>query len=198
MNGHQQNLSITSISDLSSFSGGYAPSTYAQSTIAASTIMPSMQVQQVQNTDTMMWVEGHCFNWCPKDATSTCTICTEKAEGDGIYQCSACNTMAHGRCLGFASVVCPDAFHEDRVRAAFVRCLASLLFTYRKYMGRPNKQQKDKKQLYAFDMAGFIKSLPHDQQDYATMMRDTQGKSPSPPSTVSIESSIISLPLSSC
>ena len=66
----------------------------------------------------------------------------------------------------------------DEVRAAFVRCLASLLFTYRKYMGRPSKQQKGKGQLFAFDMDGFIRSLPHDQQDYATMMRQTQGMLP--------------------
>ncbi|KAH7321132.1 dDENN domain protein [Stachybotrys elegans] len=177
VNGHQQNLSISSISvdSLSSYGGGYAPSTYAQSTIAASTIMPSMQIQPVQNTDTMVWVEGHCFNWCSKDNTSVCTICNEKAEGDGIYQCSACRTFSHGRCLGFVSVVCPDAFHEDRVRAAFARCLASLVFTYRKFMGRPSKQQKSNGQHYAFDMNGFIKSLPHEQQEYATMMRDTQG-----------------------
>ncbi|KAK7746982.1 hypothetical protein SLS53_002170 [Cytospora paraplurivora] len=66
------------------------------------------------------------------------------------------------------------SFHADRVRAAFVRSLASLLFTYRKYMGRPNKQQKENGQLFAFDMNGFIKSLPYDQQEYAVMMRDTQ------------------------
>ncbi|KAL4723327.1 hypothetical protein ACLX1H_009817 [Fusarium chlamydosporum] len=42
------------------------------------------------------------------------------------------------------------------------------------YLGRPSKQQKSNGQLYAFDMDGFIKSLPHDQHDYAAMMRETQ------------------------
>ncbi|KAK5997040.1 DENN domain-containing protein [Cladobotryum mycophilum] len=176
LNGHQPNMSISSISvdSQSSFGGGYAPSTYAPSTLAASTIMPSMQIQPVRNTETTVWVEGHCFNWNPKDATSTCTICDEKSEGDGFYKCAACKTVSHGRCLGFASLVCPEAFRVDRVRAAFVRCLASLLYTYRKYLGKPNKQQKSNNQLFAFDMDGFIKSLPYDQQDYAVMMRDTQ------------------------
>lgn len=180
LNGHQPNLSISAISldSQSSFGGGYAPSTYAQSTLAASTIMPSMQIHPVHNTDTMMWVEGHCFNWSPRDTTSTCTICTERTEGDGIYKCSACKTLAHGRCLGYVSLVCPDAFHVDRVRAAFVRCQASLLYTYRKHLGRPSKQQKSNGQLYSFDMDGFIRSLPYEQQEYATMMRETQGKSP--------------------
>ncbi|KAK2939082.1 hypothetical protein FoTM2_002300 [Fusarium oxysporum f. sp. vasinfectum] len=164
LNGHQANLSISAISVDSQNS----------STLAASTIMPSMQIQPVRNTETTVWVEGHCFNWIPKDNTSICNICNDHAEGDGIYKCTGCKIFSHGRCLGHASLVCPEAFHPDRIRAAFVRCLASLLYTYRKYLGRPSKQQKANGQLYAFDMDGFIKSLPHDQHDYATMMRETQ------------------------
>ncbi|RGP59100.1 hypothetical protein FSPOR_11570 [Fusarium sporotrichioides] len=187
LNGHQANLSISAISVESQNSvigganggygggnGGYAPSTYAQSTLAASTIMPSMQIQPVRNTETTVWVEGHCFNYMPKDNTSMCTICNDLAEGDGVYRCTGCKIVSHGRCLGYCSLICPEAFHADRVRAAFVRCLASLLYTYRKYLGRPSKQQKSNGQLYAFDMDGFIKSLPHDQHDYAAMMRETQ------------------------
>jgi hypothetical protein len=82
----------------------------------------------------------------------------------------------HERCLGLVSLVCPAAFHAERVRAAFVRCLASLLYTYRRHLGRPNKNQKANGYLYAFDMEGFIKSLPYDQQEYAQMMKETQGE----------------------
>lgn len=177
LNGHQANLSISAISiDSQSSYGGYAPSTYAQSTIAASTVMPNMLIQPVQNTDTIVWVEGHCFNFNARDTSSICAICNERAEGDGCYKCSGCGIVSHGRCLGCVSLVCPTAFSADKVRAAFVRCMASLLFTYRKHLGRPTKEQKKNNQLYGFDMSGFIKSLPYDQQDYATMMRDTQGK----------------------
>ncbi|KAK3321159.1 AEX-3 domain-containing protein [Cercophora scortea] len=176
LNGHSQNMSISAISiDSQSSFGGYAPSTYAQSTIAASTVMPNMMLHPVRNTENTVWVEGHCFNWSNVEHNSPCTICDERSEGDGLYKCSGCNCLAHNRCLGFVSLVCPEAFHADRVRAAFVRCLASLLYTYRKNMGRPNREQKGNGQHYAFDMAGFIKSLPYDQQEYATMMRDTQG-----------------------
>ncbi|OHW99885.1 DENN domain-containing protein [Colletotrichum incanum] len=179
LNGHNPSMSVSAVSvdSLSSYGGytpGYAPSTYAQSTLAASTIMPNMLVQPVRNTDTMVWVEGHCFNWIPHDMSSTCSVCDEKSEGDGIYQCSHCDGHAHNRCLGQVSVVCKEAFHADRVRAAFVRCLASLLYTYRKHLGRPTREQKNNGQLYSFDMNGFIKSLPYDQQEYATMLRDTQ------------------------
>ncbi|KAI1825406.1 dDENN domain-containing protein [Xylaria intraflava] len=178
LNGHQANLSISSISVDSQSSyggfGGYAPSTYAQSTLAASTIMPNMLIQPVRNTETTVWVEGHCFNWIRMDAGATCTICDEHSEEDGCYKCSGCDAISHGRCLGCVSLVCPAVFNTDKIRAAFVRCQASLLYTYRKHMGRPSKEQKNKGQLYAFDMNGFIKSLPYDQQEYAGMMKETQ------------------------
>ncbi|KAK4455017.1 DENN domain-containing protein 5B [Podospora aff. communis PSN243] len=175
LNGHAQNLSISAISiDSQSSFGGYAPSTYAQSTIAASTIMPNMLIQPVRNTESTVWVEGHCFDWTPEETASVCTVCDDRSEGDGLYKCNGCGCLAHNRCLGFVSLVCPEAFHPDRVRAAFVRCLASLLYTYRKHLGRPTKEQKANGQLYAFDMDGFIKSLPFDQQEYARMMRETQ------------------------
>ncbi|KAI1433209.1 dDENN domain-containing protein [Xylaria sp. CBS 124048] len=178
MNGHQANLSISSISIHSQSSyggfGGYAPSTYAQSTIAASTIMPNMLIQPVHNTETTVWVEGHCFNFNKNDAGAVCIICDERSEGDGCYKCSGCDAVSHGRCLGCVSLVCPAVFNTDKIRAAFVRCQASLLYTYRKHMGRPSKEQKNNGQLFAFDMNGFIKSLPHDQQEYAGMMKETQ------------------------
>ncbi|KXJ96902.1 AEX-3 domain-domain-containing protein [Microdochium bolleyi] len=176
LNGHQANASLSAISVNSqvSYGGGYAPSTYAQSTIAASTIMPNMLIQPVHNTDTVVWVEGHCFNFQAKDNTSVCAICDEKAEGDGCYRCTGCSISTHGRCLGCVSVVCPVAFNTDKVRAAFVRCYASLLYTYRKHLGRPSKEQKANGQLYAFDMNGFIRNSPYDQQEYVSMMKDTQ------------------------
>ncbi|KKA28758.1 hypothetical protein TD95_004790 [Thielaviopsis punctulata] len=177
LGGHSASGSVSAISidSHSSYGGGrYAPSTYAQSTLAASTIMPNMLVQPVTNTDTTMWVEGHCFNWIPNDRASICSVCEEYSEGDGIFKCAGCNSFSHNRCLGFVSLVCPDAFHPDRIRAAFVRCFASLLYTYRKYMGRPSKDQRNRGQLYAFDFDGFIKSLPFEQQEYAVMLRGTQ------------------------
>lgn len=175
-NGHTSSLSTSAISMDTNSVYGYAPSTYAASTLAASTIMPNMLMQSVQNTDTMVWVEGHCFVWQAKDAGCVCSICDDKADGDGIYKCTSCSTFSHGRCLGQASLVCPSAFHADRVRAAFVRSFASLFYTYRKYLGKPSKEQRSSGQIYGFDMDGFTKSLPHDQFDYIKMLKQTQGK----------------------
>jgi hypothetical protein len=179
INGHSQSLSTSALSMTmadSKSTYGYAPSTYAPSTLAASTIMPNMLMQPVRNTETTVWVEGHCFVWARHDTSSVCSICDERPDGDGIYKCNGCNTVSHGRCLGQVSLVCPSAFHADRVRAAFVRCFASLFYTYRKYLNRPTKEQKNSGQLYGFDMTGFLKSLPQEQQEYGTMLKQTQGK----------------------
>jgi hypothetical protein len=174
-NGHSSSLSTSALSMDSKSVYGYAPSTYAASTLAASTVMPNMLMQPVSNTDTTIWVEGHCLVWQANDNSSVCSICDDKSEGDGIYKCSSCTTVSHGRCLGQVSLVCPAAFHADRVRAAFVRCFASLFYTYRKYLGRPTSQQKSSGQLYGFDMDGFLKSLPHEQHEYIVMLKQTQG-----------------------
>ena len=177
-NGHSSSLSTSALSIDSKSVYGYAPSTYAPSTLAASTIMPNMLMQPVRNTDTTIWVEGHCFVLQGQENLgSVCSICDEKPDGDGIYKCTSCSTVSHGRCLGQVSLVCPSAFHADRVRAAFVRCFASLFYTYRKYLGRPTREQKSSGQIYGFDMEGFLKSLPHEQQQYIAMLKQTQGRS---------------------
>ena len=180
-NGHSSSLSTSALSIDSNSSHGYAPSTYAASTLAASTVMPNMLMQPVRNTETTIWVEGHCLVLRTYDTSSVCSICEDKAEGDGIYKCSNCATISHGRCLGHVSLVCSAAFHADRVRAAFVRCFASLFYTYRKYLGRPTKDQKIRGQMYGFDMDGFLKSLPQEQYEYTVMLKQTQGEFMSPP-----------------
>lgn len=179
--GHSASLSTSSLSVDSKSIFGYAPSTYAASTMAASTIMPNMLVQPVRNTDTTMWVEGHCFVMRRMDTATVCSICDEKADSDGMYKCTGCSVVAHSRCLGQVSLVCPSAFHPDRIRAAFVRCFASLFYTYRKYLKAPNKAQKTSGQFYNFDMDGFLRSLPGEQSEYAAMLKETQGMSNTTP-----------------
>jgi len=153
----------------------YAPSTYAQSTLAASTVMPDMLMQPVRNNETTNWVEGHCLQWRLHDDRSLCTICDDKAE-DGIYRCTGCGIIAHGRCAQQICVVCPVAFHPDQVRAAFARCFAALFYTYRKFFGPPTKDQKKAGMLYGFNSDGFMRSLPHENADYMQMLQQTQGK----------------------
>ncbi|KIW05127.1 hypothetical protein, variant 2 [Verruconis gallopava] len=151
----------------------YAPSVYAQSTLAASTIMPGVLMQPVRNTDSTQWVEGHCLNWKLHDKNGICAVCDEKSD-EGIYKCSGCSVTAHGRCLQQITNVCPSAFRPELVRAAFVRCFASLLYTYRRFLRPAKGEQRANGMLFKFDLEGFIKSLPHDTAEYMATLQDTQ------------------------
>jgi hypothetical protein len=151
----------------------YAPSVYAQSTLAASTIMPGVLMQPVRNTDNTQWIEGHCMQWRPRDERATCSVCDEKTD-DGIYKCSGCSVCAHARCAQQITLVCPSAFRSEQIRAAFVRCWASLLYTYRRFLKPSTTEQKINGMVHKFDMEGFLKSLPHETADYMATLRETQ------------------------
>ena len=174
--GHASSHSTTTILTDSRARSTYAPSTYAQSTIAASTIMPHLLVQPVRNTETTTWVEGHCLQWQPYDDKAMCSICDERADED-IYRCSNCGIHAHNRCIQQISIVCSSAFHPEQIRAAFVRCFASLFYTYRKYLQPATGDARKNRQLYRFNMDGFIRSMPHENAAYVAMLQQTQGMS---------------------
>ncbi|KAI9751693.1 MAG: hypothetical protein M4579_005959 [Chaenotheca gracillima] len=189
---HTSSLSTSTSSTDNQSMYQYAPSSYAQSTLAASTIMPNVLMQPVRNTSTTTWAEGHCLQWRAKDDTSVCSICDEKSE-EGIYRCTGacltqhslasiaysgslgCQMNAHGRCSERICLVCPSAFHQDQIQAAFVRCFASLFYTYRKYLYPASGDSKKAGKVFHFNMDAFIKSLPHDAASYVAMLRQTQG-----------------------
>ena len=171
---HSSNLSMTTMSTGSNGISNYAPSVYAQSTLAASTVMPHVLMQPVRNSETITWVEGHCFHWRAHDDRTVCSVCEEKAE-DGIYKCTGCDANAHPRCTHHVHIVCPAAFHQEQVRAALVRCFASLFYTYRKYLQPATGDQKKGGMIYRFHMEGFLRSLPHENADYMQMLQQTQG-----------------------
>lgn len=171
--GHSSSLSTTTLGPDFQARSTYAPSTYAQSTLAASTVMPQVYYQPVHNGAGTCFAEGHCLQWVARDDKSSCTICDEKAE-DGIYKCTGCNISVHNRCTEQVHIPCPVAFHPEQVRAAFVRCFASLFYTYRKHLLPPTSDQKKSGMLYRFDMDGFIRSLPHENGEYIALLRETQ------------------------
>jgi len=172
--GHSSSLSVTTLSNDGSTTSGYAPSTYAQSTLAASTIMPNVLMQPVRDTETTSWIEGHYLQWRPQDEKTVCSVCDDKAE-DGMYRCAGCGITTHGRCAQQICIVCPAAFHPEQIRAAFVRCFASLFYTYRKYLQPATGDQKKAGMIYRFNMDGFLRSLPHENADYIHTLRQTQG-----------------------
>ncbi|KAF2467078.1 DENN-domain-containing protein [Lindgomyces ingoldianus] len=172
--GHTANASMSSLSHEFRAPSSYAPSVYAQSTLAASTIMPGMAMQPVRNTETVRWQEGHCLQWRSFEEKASCSVCEDKSD-EGIYRCTGCTTYAHGRCVGSICIVCPTAFRPDQVRASFVRCFASLLYTYRRYLLPASGDRKKSGMVYRFKMDEFMKSMPHDNAEYIGMLQQTQG-----------------------
>jgi hypothetical protein len=71
-------------------------------------------------------------------------------------------------------IVCPTAFRPDQVRASFVRCFASLLYTYRRYMVPATGEQKKSGLIYHFKMDDFMQSMPHENEQYMRVMQQTQ------------------------
>jgi hypothetical protein len=175
--GHTSNLSVTTLNTEHGGPGStYAPSVYAQSTIAASTIVPQANTQQPDNKQGTYWAEGHFFQVQPWDDKLTCAICDDRAE-EGMYKCSACKLIVHNRCACMVCLPCDAAFHPDQIRAAFVRCFASLFYTYKKFLVPATGEKKKSGMYYTFNMEAFMKSLPSEHAEYIAILQQTQGKS---------------------
>ena len=86
-----------------------------------------------------------------------------------------CRLTVHHRCLDAVTLPCLSAlnFSPDRIRAAFLRCFAALLFNYRKYLEPVQRKQSDGK-LYDFNFSGFIRTAPRDTVPYLEMLSETQ------------------------
>jgi hypothetical protein len=155
----------------------YAPSVYAHSTLAASTIMPGLQMAPVHVAGSQC-VEGHVMQWTMDDDRSVCAVCDEGGnDGSGVMvRCNGCPLTTHTRCTDQISVVCPNAFRPDQVRAAFVRCFASLFYTYRRFLRFPDPEQRKNGMLYHFNTAGFLRSLPHECAEFMAVFEKTQCK----------------------
>ncbi|PLB33352.1 dDENN domain protein [Aspergillus candidus] len=172
--GHAPNLSVTTLNTDYNSSSTYAPSVYAQSTVAASTIVPQATVQPIHNAEGTCWIEGHCMQVQPWDERAVCAVCDDRAE-EGMYKCSACQAVVHNRCALQICLVCPAAFYPDQVRAAFVRCFASLFYTYKKFLQPASGDKRKAGLTYSFNMEAFMKGLPGEHAEYIAILQQTQG-----------------------
>ena len=173
--GHSSNLSVTTL-NTDPGTSVYAPSIYAQSTVAGSTIMPNTYYPPSRNAAGTTLMEGHCLQLQPLDDKSICSVCDERAD-EAMYKCSGCRMITHSRCSHQICLPCPVAFHPEQVRAAFVRCFASLLYTYKKFLRPASGDKKKAGMAYSFNMEAFLKSLPHEHAEYMAVLQQTQGKS---------------------
>ena len=170
---HSATLSQTS--DIPTFTGSstYATSTYAQSTLAASTVMPGMPYQPVRNTETTHWVEGHCMQWCATLTGTKCSVCNEKVD-DGLFKCTDCSLLAHGRCASLICLPCPAAFYSDQIRVAFARLFTSIFYNYRRFMLPADASQRKAGLREKFNVEAWTRSLPPDHAEYVNFLKETQ------------------------
>jgi hypothetical protein len=63
------------------------------------------------------------------------------------------------------------------VRASFVRCFASILYTYRRYLIPAVGDRKKSGMHYQFKMDEFMKNQPGENVQYLTTLQQTQGMS---------------------
>jgi dDENN domain len=90
-----------------------------------------------------------------------------------------CRLSVHHHCLDAITLPCLSAanFSADRIRAAFLRCFASLLFNYRKHLEPlpPQTQNSGSEaQIFNFKLAGFLRAASRDSAAYLEMLSETQ------------------------
>jgi hypothetical protein len=88
-----------------------------------------------------------------------------------------CRLTVHQHCLDAVTLPCLSAanFSPDRIRAAFLRCFASLLYNYRKYLEPVSaSQRKSDGKLFNFKLQGFIRAAPRDTAPFLEMLSETQ------------------------
>jgi len=89
-----------------------------------------------------------------------------------------CRLSVHHHCTDAITLPCLSAanFSADRIRAAFIRCFASLLFNYRKHLEPlpPQTQNSGEAKIFNFKLAGFLRAAPRDSAGYLEILSETQ------------------------
>jgi hypothetical protein len=120
-------------------------------------------------------VEGHLLQAHAPDERSACAVCDESGpDADVMLRCAGCPLASHARCAGEVTVVCAHGFRPDQVRAAFVRCFASLLYTYRRHLCIADHKQRRNGLLYSFNSESFLRSLPGECTEFMSVLLNTQ------------------------
>jgi dDENN domain len=134
------------------------------------------------------WREGHSLRWRERHNPDECEVCFDNSS-EGMFVCDGmnlkrfrsnidCRLIVHQRCLDAVTLPClsPANFSADRIRAAFLRCFASLLYNYRKFLEPiPVGQRKPSDgRLFNFKLSAFVRSASRDIIPYLEMLAETQ------------------------
>ena len=153
----------------------------------------SIPINNAVESDTVQWREGHCLRWKEHLNHSDCKICFGLFEGKGFvcdgyspspYQnlrrkltSLGCQLAVHHQCLDAVTLPClsPANFCPHRIRAAFLRCFASLLFNYRKALEPvPNDMRAVGGVLFNFKAHQFLRSASREAAPYLQLVCETQ------------------------
>lgn len=185
------------ISSDSRRSSTYSLTTSEADTSAAQSPMTSRPSSPTARPEAQI-VEGHILlspsYFGLPSGEMICSICLNRERSDScVLTCKACKLQVHSTCTKSVVTPCtPAAFHPHRVRAAFVRAMATLLFNYRKYLVptntikshskptnslHPSFADTDEEQFYQFNQKEFLSRLPKDHAPYIRFLCSTQSGS---------------------
>ena len=169
---------------------GYAVS-ISQSSTAASSILNfdalAIPVREVEESERHQWREGHSLKWTERQDLCDCEVCYEPSSG-AMFVCDGkpprdcvdidCRLTVHHRCSDSVVLPCMSAanFSPDRIRAAFLRCFATLLYNYRKHMSPALRAQANGSggKLFEFNLQAFLRSSSRETSQYLEMLSETQ------------------------
>lgn len=146
---HMASPSMSSLAETSSlYSQAYAHSSAATSCLE----FDEVSLRQY-GSDSDVHSEGHIMNFFERTAVPGTTLfCDYSAEviNGSFFVCSACQLTVQERYVNYICLPClPTVMDSNKIRASFIRCSASLLYNYRKYLGVTNGDER------TFDKKGY-------------------------------------------
>ncbi|KAK9323545.1 AEX-3 domain-containing protein [Lipomyces orientalis] len=120
-------------------------------------------------------VEGHVLRLVISE-NLRCSVCLDgPLTKPKVLVCESCHLQVHTTCLSTVVLPCTQSsFHVSRVRAAFIRSMATLLYSYRQFLDSLHDNTSMVPKLYRFRQQEFLTSLPKEQMPYTRFLLSTQ------------------------
>ncbi|KAK9487746.1 AEX-3 domain-containing protein [Lipomyces starkeyi] len=135
---------------------------------------PTVAPPDQEQSSEFQAMEGHILHLMMSPDTR-CSVCLDGPLASNILGCESCHMQVHTTCLSTVVLPCaPTSFHTSRVRAAFIKSMATLLYNYRWYLDRVHNKTCEVAKLYRFRKQDFLTSLPKEQMPYTRFLLSTQ------------------------
>ncbi|KAK9245955.1 AEX-3 domain-containing protein [Lipomyces tetrasporus] len=136
---------------------------------------PTISSPEQEQSSEFRTIEGHILRLVISE-NLRCSVCLDgPLTKSNVLVCESCHAQVHTTCLSTVVIPCtPSSFHASRVRAAFVRSIATLLYSYRQFLDRVQDYTSMVTTLYRFRQQDFLTSLPKEQMPYTRFLLSTQ------------------------